>query len=275
VKEIEMARNSDWLPSRQEEFVTWSQHFVNAMEEDYLALGLTNAVFTALKAKQTTFMEYWTEIQMEGPSSDRTSRKNTLVKNHKTYIRGWVNQYLRGNPLLTDDIRNRLGMPKVDDTRTTVPTPANQATANHRPLGDHLLELVLEIVGDIHKDTKASDYGFRIYWGIRPTGGASVEAATGVKRELIKVPIGGVDLPFSRFTRRHKELFDFDEADRGKTVYFCIQLENSKGDAGPWGSTKNTSAKTSVRAGRGNRLWLLFAPTGLEVAQSRFPLPTA
>jgi hypothetical protein len=230
----------DWIPAGQDEFVDWSQHFVYDLEEDYLPLGLTNTVFTALKAKQTAFITAWNELQPEGPSTDRTSRKRTLVKAHRTYLRNWTNQYVRGNPALTDDIRNRLGMPKRDAIRTPVPPPTNQATAKYLPQGDHLLELVLEIVGDLLKDTKVADYGFRIYWGIMPPGGAAGEAATGPKRELVRVPVGGVDLPFSRFTRRHRELFDFDEADRGKIVYFCIRLENAKGAAGPWGPLLST-----------------------------------
>jgi hypothetical protein len=81
-----------------------------------------------------------------------------------------------------------------------------------------------------------ADYGYRIYWGILPPGGASVEQAAGPRRYLMKAPITGSDLPNSRFTKRKKELFDFPADDSGKTVCFCIRLENSKGDAGPWGA---------------------------------------
>ncbi len=115
--------------------------------------------------------------------------------------------------------------------RTACHPTENQAAAKHR-----LLELDIEIIGDILPDAKASDYGFRVYWGIMPQGGASVEAATGPKRELMKAPSGGEELPFSRFTRRKREVFDFVESDRGKTVSFCIRLENAKGQAGPWGT---------------------------------------
>jgi hypothetical protein len=37
------------------------------------------------------------------------------------------------------------------------------------------------------------------------------------------------------FTRKPKHEFDFPEEDRGKSVYFCLRYENSKGDPGPWG----------------------------------------
>jgi hypothetical protein len=47
--------------------------------------------------------------------------------------------------------------------------------------------------------------------------------------------ISGEELPHSRFTRRKKELFDFPQEDRGKTIYFCVRYENAKGEPGPWG----------------------------------------
>jgi hypothetical protein len=74
-----------------------------------------------------------------------------------------------------------------------------------------------------------------MYWGVMPAGGAGVEAATGMKRELMKAPVAGKELPHSIFTRRKKERIDFDQEDSGKTVYFCIRYENAKGKPGPWG----------------------------------------
>jgi hypothetical protein len=82
-------------------------------------------------------------------------------------------------------------------------------------------------------DTRG-DWGYRIYYGVMPPGGATVEAATGVKRELMKVPLTGDELPHSRWTRRRKERLDF-HGDGGKTAYFCIRYENVKGEYGPWG----------------------------------------
>jgi hypothetical protein len=53
-----------------------------------------------------------------------------------------------------------------------VPKPENQVTGKTRPLGDHLIELELEIIGDMVKDTKASDYGFRVYVAIEDPAAA-------------------------------------------------------------------------------------------------------
>jgi hypothetical protein len=50
-------------------------------------------------------------------------------------------------------------------------------------------------------------------------------------------PETGEDLPHSVFTRRKKERFDFDGYS-GKTVYFCLRWENTKGEGGPFGPIK-------------------------------------
>jgi hypothetical protein len=43
-------------------------------------------------------------------------------------------------------------------------------------------------------------------------------------------------MAFWLFTRRKKELVDFDASESGMTVYFCACYENQKGDHGSWGT---------------------------------------
>jgi hypothetical protein len=74
--------------------------------------------------------------------------------------------------------------------------------------------------------------------------------ATGAKRELLKVPVLGEELPHSCFTRRRKERFDFLQDNSGKTVYICICFENSKGDE--YGDTvKEVTREDQPRRGTG------------------------
>jgi hypothetical protein len=37
-----------------------------------------------------------------------------------------------------------------------------------------------------------------------------------------------------RFTRRKKELVNFDAGESGMTAYFCARYENPKGEHGAW-----------------------------------------
>ena len=106
-----------------------------------------------------------------------------------------------------------------------IPKPENQVTGKTRPLGDHLLEVILEIVGDMAKDTKASDYGFRIFAGVEDPAG--VKGRYG--KYLSAQPQSYSDFSWSFFTKRKQEIFDYDEADRGKKAWFIVQMEQQKG----------------------------------------------
>jgi hypothetical protein len=76
-----------------------------------------------------------------------------------------------------------------------------------------------------------SDYGVRIHYGL---SGDPTEAH---RFRVTLPPKTGKDLPYSLFTRRKKERFDFD-GESGKTVYFCLQYETPSGGEqgkGPFG----------------------------------------
>ncbi|MDR0717350.1 MAG: hypothetical protein LBF50_08035 [Azoarcus sp.] len=135
-------------------------------------------------------------------------------------------------------VDSRLAMTRRRDFRrpkdakpTPIPPPAAQAEVSHPAA--HQLELHLHREPNSPADPHDNDYGYRTYYGIYPPGGASVEAATGEKRELLKIPATGKELPHSRSTRRHLKLFD--QTDSGKTAYFSVRFENAKGEPGPWG----------------------------------------
>jgi hypothetical protein len=76
-----------------------------------------------------------------------------------------------------------------------------------------------------------SDYGVRIFYGL------SGEPTDTYRFRLNEPPKKGGDLPYSVFTRRKKERFDF-EGESGNRVWFCLRYENSKGGKegeGPFG----------------------------------------
>jgi hypothetical protein len=138
-------------------------------------------------------------------------------------------------PPFTEAMFAAMGLAVGDGTRTDIPAPKSQAEADITRPGPHLLELRIRLVPGLPPDPYQDDYGYRIYHGVMPPGGASAEAAKGKRKELTKLPINGDDLPFSFFTNRRRERFDYPAEDSGKTAYFCIIEENSKGDKGSWG----------------------------------------
>ena len=101
-------------------------------------------------------------------------------------------------------------------------------------LGKGILQLHMEIV-DIALHEEKADHGNRIYYGVLPPGGATAEQVADSPRLLRSAPAAPAVLVNSQFTCRKKEVFVFSPADSGSTAYFCIRLENGKGEKGPWG----------------------------------------
>ncbi|MDR2184098.1 MAG: hypothetical protein LBO80_00295 [Treponema sp.] len=144
----------------------------------------------------------------------------------KAKMRFFKDRYFKLSPLTEGDLA-ALGL-KERDPPSPVPVPEAQAQADLTFPGIHLVELRnIRPVSGTAPDPR-SDYGVRIYYGF------SGPASARFPFRVTGVPKTGADLPYSIFTRRKKERFDFD-GESGNTVYFCLRYENSKGEAGPFG----------------------------------------
>jgi hypothetical protein len=144
------------------------------------------------------------------------------------------NNYFNSPPRTDADLA-LLELTPHDRNPTDVPPPENVVTGKTRPQANGLIEVVMEIVGEMIKDAKASDYGFRISVGVEDPAAATANTLGKYGRYLSGPPVNGLELGWSVFTRKKREVLEFDEQDRGKKVWFAIQLENAKGQAGPWG----------------------------------------
>jgi hypothetical protein len=118
---------------------------------------------------------------------------------------------------------------KLHDPASPIPVPEVQPEADLSFPGIHLVELrkIRPVSGGAAPDAR-SDYGVRIYYGL------SGEPSELHPFRVTGTPKTGKDLPESLFTRRRKELFDFD-GESGNTIYFFLRYENPSGKAGPFG----------------------------------------
>ncbi|MDR2440769.1 MAG: hypothetical protein LBE12_15515 [Planctomycetaceae bacterium] len=229
-----MTSPTHWLPGKRSEQIAMAKDWLQVLGTATPPWGIPPEEISQLR----TLTEAAEELLAVAMSSDRTEvitsecRMAFMVLTEK--MRSIKNHYFISPPLTDTDWISLKLKPK-DTVHTPVPPPTSQAEADISRPGPHLLTLHLRPLSNSPPDPHRSDYGFRIYWGVMPSGGASTEAALSIKRELIKAPVSGEELPHSRFTRRKKELFDFAQEDSGKMVYFCVRYENAKGEPGPWG----------------------------------------
>jgi hypothetical protein len=139
-------------------------------------------------------------------------------------------------PPLSDGDWAALGFREKDTHPSTIPAPDGVPAASlSYPGGPHGITAHLGPMAGTQELDPRTDYGYAIYLGIMPPGGAALEQAASDKHYLMKPPADGKALHHYRFTRRRKEKILFDAEDAGMTVYVCCRYENGKGEVGQWG----------------------------------------
>lgn len=240
-----MAKTSDWMPNSRSAQLAAARMWLDVLREEtedasgktvqkYAAWGIPAEVFTELTLLYASAQESLTAAQNEETRTKVTNQRckdafNALA----AAMRNCKRRYFFMPPLGKADYVS-LGLSLPDTSPTQIVRPEGMVTAEFRLTTIHQLVLIIRPVSGSLLDSK-SDYGVRAYWGIMPPGGATLEEAAGTRHYLMKPPVSGEGLPESKFTRRKKEVIDFLPEDSGKTAYFCLRYENSKGEAGPWG----------------------------------------
>jgi hypothetical protein len=228
-----MATGTDWLPKRREEQIVMARGWISGARANKIVWGIPSVEIDKLEDVTNEATNALEEAMSNSRTPAITAHCKAAFEALTAKMRFFKSHYFLSPPLTEENLVS-LGL-KPQNPPTPIPAPKTQAEADISRPGVHLLELHLRPVSSSVSDPHRSDYGYRVYYGIMPQGGASVEVAASMKRELMQVPVSGTELPFSKFTRRKKELFDFAQEDSGKTAYFCVCYENAKGDSGPWG----------------------------------------
>jgi hypothetical protein len=222
--------NPDWLPRRRADQIAMCDSWI---------VYLTAARRTAWGVPQDQFNDltdlFDTAKALLRQATDEDERTHVITVRCQAAFKAltvrqrfFKDRYFKMPPLDEGDIA-ALGLRAPDSRHTPVPVPEAQAEADITFPGIHLVELRnIRAVGTAGLPDPRSDYGVRIYYGF------SGPASQKFPFRVTGVPKSGRDLPYSLFTRRKKELFDFD-GESGNTVYFCLRYENAKGEAGPFG----------------------------------------
>jgi hypothetical protein len=234
-----MVTHKDWVPSVRADVISMSRDWLNIISTPPIPFQIPPQDITDLME----LTEKAEALLIQSTSSEKTEVITAQCKEAFHLLvekMRFIKAHYFLSPPLTDADFVSLKLKPKEHAHTPIPPPVAQAEADFSRPGQHQLMLHLRAVSNSLPDPHRSDHGFRIYWGIMPAGGASVEFATGGKRELVKPPVSGEELPHSKFTRKKNELLDFAQEDSGKTVYFCIRFENAKGEPGPWGPMLST-----------------------------------
>jgi hypothetical protein len=169
------------------------------------AWGVPQDQFTALSTLFDTAKELLRQAMDEDERTRViTARCQKAFKVLVEKLRFFKDRYFKIPPLDEGDIA-ALGLRAPDPHHSNIPVPEAQAEADVTFPGIHLVELKnIRPVGISGPPDPRSDYGVRIYYGF------SGPASQKFPFRVTGIPKTGTDLPYSIFTRRKRERFDFD-----------------------------------------------------------------
>ena len=229
--------STDWLPGARTDILAmcriWLLYMVEALRT---AWGVPAGEYAEL---ETLFNGAQSLLQKAQNEAERTHvitvECQAAFKALAGKMRFFRDRYFKVPPLTEGDWA-ALGFKAKDPHPTPTPAPDGvPAVSLSYPGGPHAITVHLGPMPGTQELDPASDYGYAIYVGIMPPGGATLEQAASDKHYLMKPPLDGKGLLHLRFTRRRKEKLIFDAEDGGMTVYVCCRYENQKGEVGQWG----------------------------------------
>jgi hypothetical protein len=145
-----------------------------------------------------------------------TREKNRIKKASEKLLRDFIKQYLRFPPV-TDEDRDNMGIPNYSGTRSTLGRPCERVEFSFRVRGIRQVQLDFRVQGSVNKAKPANYAGAVAVWDI-----------------LDKAPEQPEDLNHYALASRTPYAIEFNEKERGKTVYVALCWENEKGQRGPW-----------------------------------------
>jgi hypothetical protein len=209
----------DYIPTRDKDLLEWVITFLKYLMSRLTKFNFPQADYDLLEGEKNTYAQ---KLEVANADATRTPMnirgKNVAKKVLKTHIRKSVGEYLIRNHLLTEEDFEMLGLPVHKTTRT--PAPVAESYPDFEIDSSMVNCLIIHFFekGGSHKRAKpAGQHGAEIRWMISD------------------VPVVDAnELLHSSFDTRTPFTLEFSGHERGKTVYFALRWENTRGQKGHW-----------------------------------------
>ncbi|MDR1372304.1 MAG: hypothetical protein LBJ17_04150 [Dysgonamonadaceae bacterium] len=211
--------NSDYIPQPDGKFLQWTNNFINYLSGLYTQLGFPREVYEQLTTLHGDFAQKL-EIAEEPATRTKLSvqAKNDARAALEKDLRQAIREYLTNNHLVTDEDRDGLGLPihKITRTPSPVATDSPDTDVDTSVIGRITINFFEK--GSRHKKGKpAGQHGAEVAWIISDTP-----------------PTRWDELLHSNIDTNSPFTLSFEHDQRGKTVYFALRWENTRGEKGPW-----------------------------------------
>ena len=211
---------NNYIPRHDADFNNWFKNIV-----DYVAIKtgspdheweyIPNSAVTELNEAYTDWLGNYEQTLVPHTPAMTTNKNNARTRSERV-IRAFVQRFLHWPPV-TDGDRVNMNIPNRSPTRT----PHIEVTdvVEFELVLNHIREIRVNfwIKGSIHKAKPSNHDGAVIIWDVLDTPPQRPE-----------------DLSHHTMASRTPYSLQFDETQRGKTVYIAASWQNNRGNIGAW-----------------------------------------
>jgi hypothetical protein len=213
-----MATTKDWLPTTREAILEMANDWISVCTTRQTDWNIPYPALTELTTLRDTASA---ALETAKNETTRTPVATAQCKEAFDALTAFMRDFKRRSflspPLLDSDYIS-LGLKPHDPVPTPSGDPTAQVTIETYLVGRH--ELGLRIIYVDGSPTDPANKGYRIWYSVVAPGETP--------------PASPKELRNSFYTKRKKDVIEFDFGDSGKTAYFAVQIEN-EGKKGPWG----------------------------------------
>jgi hypothetical protein len=216
--------NRDYIPQSDWGFLTWVKSLFAYILLHASNWGLDPSSWMYIDpAMIAAYEDALAKAKDPNRGSADVLEKNETRDALKKAVRQYVKEFLEYNSRITDEDRKHMGLPVHDPKPTPVPDPDTIPEVTVKVIAPGALELHVIDSKSRKKAKPVGIHGFEVGWVLSDT--------PPTKRE---------QLTHSSFSTKtpHRMVFDID--DRGKTLYFSLRWENTRGVKGLWSEIINT-----------------------------------
>ena len=218
-----MSTTRDWLPAGRDGQLSMADDWISVCttrQTDWNIPAPALTELTTLRGTAAAALETAKNETTRTPVA--TAQCKEAFDTLTAFMRDFKRRYFLSPPLLDSDYVS-LGLKPHDPIHTPSGPSTAQVTVETYLLGRH--ELGVKIIYVTGTASDPANKGCRIWYSVAAPGAASTDAPP---------PASPGELRNSFYTKRKKDVIEFDFGDSGKTAYFAVQIEN-EGKKGPWG----------------------------------------
>jgi hypothetical protein len=206
----------DYIPGKDSELAAWSANFTAAVAANASTWGIPSAEVTDLQNANDSFALLYEQANSPAKNAIIVAQKNAARKELEAKIRGLVRFRLK-NPIITNAHRVALGLRIHDATKSKIPAPTSRPELSFGVVDVRRVQVSFRDMGRSSKAKPCGVSGAVIAYSVLDVHPASPDA-----------------LVHFVLATRTPHVFEFTEAERGKTLYVAICWQNQRGQKGPW-----------------------------------------